>query len=70
VDVWSTGLALLLKLVSFFLDRSSAKDATKQKFYDFIDSTRNDALISVQAHDVFRKQRQQLLDGMAKPEQP
>lgn len=53
-------LSLGLKFLGFILDVFKASDETKRKFLDLVEASRNEGLISVQAYETFKKQRQEL----------
>jgi len=68
--MWATltaFLPFLFQLMSFVLDRVKASNDTKAKFLALLEAVKNDGLISVEAHDAFAKQRQELLDADKKP---
>lgn len=61
MSLFLTLLPTLLKFVGWILDKNNASEETKKKMYELIASTADDGLISVQAKDAFKAQKEKIL---------
>lgn len=67
---WTTWLPMLFQVVSWFLQRSNASAATIAKFQEFVQQTKDDGLISVEASDKFKSIHDKLLNDFKQKENP
>ena len=51
---------LALELVQYIITKSNASEATKQAFYALVAAAYQDKIISVEAHDEFMRQKDQI----------
>lgn len=63
MDFVSLGLTIALKLLGWWIDKSSADDKVKASFLAFIGTLEERQLVSVKVSESFQKQMERLKDG-------
>lgn len=58
--IWQLGLTVFLQLLGVVLEWYSVSNDTKRQYLALVTAIKNDGLISVEAHDEFQKQKDQL----------